>query len=288
MTVKILIGADPELFVKDISTGKYVSSHTFAPGTKKNPLRVDRGALQLDGTAFEFNIDPAETKTEFVSNIAKVKGEMEKVVRQSFPGHNGITLVADPVADYDAEYFSSIPGEALELGCEPDYNAYTQGPNPVPEVRSMFRTGSGHIHIGWTNKMDPFEDGHFQTCCEVVQQLDWYLGLPSLLWDSEGKRRRELYGKAGAFRPKSYGVEYRVLSNTWLRDERLIEFVFDNTTKAIRDMEAGNIAIDSWGQHARNVINKGEPDVRILKHASIPYPAFLEQNATETRRAKFG
>ncbi len=34
--------------------------------------------------------------------------------------------------------------------------------------------------------------------------------------------RRGMYGKAGAFRPKPYGVEYRTLSNAWLsNDERI-------------------------------------------------------------------
>ncbi len=47
---------------------------------------------------------------------------------------------------------------------------------------------------------------------------DLFLGLPSAGADKQGKRR-ELYGKAGRYRPTSYGIEYRVLSNYWLFNE---------------------------------------------------------------------
>ena len=58
--------------------------------------------------------------------------------------------------------------------------------------------------------------------------LDVYLGLDSLTYDKDVERR-ELYGKAGAFRPKEYGVEYRVLSNAWLISPLLMGRVYDIT-----------------------------------------------------------
>ncbi len=55
----MLIGADPEVFLK--VGKKNISSHGLINGDKKNPLKVDKGAVQIDGTALEFNIDPAST-----------------------------------------------------------------------------------------------------------------------------------------------------------------------------------------------------------------------------------
>ena len=68
-------------------------------------------------------------------------------------------------------------------------------------------------------------------CCTLSKELDYYLGLPSLLFDPDTSRRK-MYGKAGAFRPKPYGMEYRVLSNAWLKSPELIKWVFNNTKLA--------------------------------------------------------
>ena len=72
-------------------------------------------------------------------------------------------------------------------------------------------------------------------CCDLVKQLDWYLGGWSIARD-ENTERRSLYGKAGACRIKDYGVEYRVLSNFWVttRDRRLA--VWNRMVQAIADM----------------------------------------------------
>jgi len=54
----------------------------------------------------------------------------------------------------------------------------------------------------------------------------------------KGLLRKELYGKAGAFRDKSYGAEYRTLSNFWIFNNRLIEWVWDNTSRAVAAAES--------------------------------------------------
>jgi hypothetical protein len=82
-----------------------------------------------------------------------------------------------------------------------------------------------------------------------VKQLDCYLGLSSLMYDTDTKRRA-MYGAAGAFRPKSYGVEYRVLSNAWLLSEERMRFVFDTTILAVTDLVAGKRAVEKLEDHA--------------------------------------
>jgi hypothetical protein len=97
------------------------------------------------------------------------------------------------------------------------------------------RTGSGHIHIQFVpqNIDDPFEEGHFARCCELVKELDQTLYESSGYWDCDTERQR-LYGAPGAFRPKKYGVEYRVLSNAWLNEPWTQMFVFDNAFNTTR------------------------------------------------------
>jgi len=226
-TMGITIGADPEIFVT--KENEFVSAHKLVLGTKSEPHKVDRGAVQVDGMALEFNIDPASDKETFLLNIKTVLNTLEGMV----PEHK---LSFNSVADFSKEYLASLPKEATELGCDPDFNAWTGQINNAPDGDALFRTAAGHVHIGWTEGMLEDDPIHYKICRKVVKQLDFYLGLPSILFDKETKRR-ELYGRAGAFRPKPYGVEYRVLSNMWLTSDSLIEWTYSNTIKALQDLK---------------------------------------------------
>ena len=56
-------------------------------------------------------------------------------------------------------------------------------------------------------------------------------------------KRREMYGQAGAYRPKSYGLEYRVLSNFWLQSDDYIKWAYNTVHLALNDyMNSGPIA----------------------------------------------
>lgn len=228
--MQILLGADPEIFVK--KQGNAISAHGMIPGTKKDPFKVENGAVQIDGTALEFNIDPAENEGQFVHNIQTV---MEKLKGMLPPGHE-FDIV--PARYYEKPYFDTLPIEATELGCDPDYNAYYRTINIRPDAATTLRTAAGHVHIGWTKGVDPFHKGHFQMCCQLTKQLDYYLMLGSLFLDPD-QERRKLYGKRGAFRPKPYGCEYRVLSNFWLKSPALIKWVFNQTHLAVKDLMEG-------------------------------------------------
>jgi hypothetical protein len=244
--MKITVGADPEFFVK--KAGQFRSAHGLIPGTKEKPHVVNGGAVQVDGMALEFNIDPVDNADDFVKNINLVMGQMKEMT----PGYE-FALV--PSCRFNGNHFNSQPEEARELGCTPDYNAYTLKENPKPDNKTTMRTASGHIHIGGFPTDDPLSDAHMVRCATLVKQLDCYLGLPSLLFDQD-KNRRAMYGAAGAFRPKPYGVEYRVLSNAWLTTEDRMRFVFDQTVAAVNDLIAGKRAIEKLGEdNVVNVIN---------------------------------
>lgn len=245
---EIKIGADPELFV---SNGKeFVSAHGMVAGTKEEPYPVKNGAVQVDGMALEFNIDPANNPKEFVDNLTSVMEQLKAMV----PDYEVHTV---PVAHFSEEEIGNAPAEALELGCQPDYNAWDGGAaNPVPDGKVNFRTAAGHIHIGWTEGMDIDDAGHRQACILLAKQLDFHLGLPSVLFDRDEKRR-QLYGKAGAFRVKPYGMEYRVLSNAWLKDKSLMLWVYNNTITAFRRLIEGNL--DARANTSR-IINDSDVD----------------------------
>lgn len=220
------VGADPELFVVDINTNSFRSAHNLIPGSKDQPFAVPKGAIQPDGTAAEFNILPAKTVGEFCDHITSVLQSLQKHIGDKDPN---LRLRVVPTAHFDPVYFSKLPNKATLFGCTPDYNAYTSKQNVFDGTDRPYRTGAGHIHLGWTENEDPDDVAHRYDCMQMTKQLDASLYFSSLLWDLDNERRT-LYGKIGAFRPKSYGVEYRSISNAWVADPDLHIWVF-NTTK---------------------------------------------------------
>lgn len=266
--LNLLIGSDPELFVRKVGKKQFQSAHGLVPGDKKNPYKVHNGAVQVDGMALEFNIDPAKNEREFVQNITGVM----KIMGGMVPDYE---LVATPVAKFTKAVMAKQPKEALELGCDPDFNAWDNGnANPRPNGDVNFRTGAGHVHIGWCDGMDVADPGHLEACIMATKQLDYYLGLGSLVYDADTKRRT-MYGAAGAFRPKSYGVEYRVLSNAWLQSEELMAWVYRTTTLAINKLFDGKAAFHQHVGLVKTLMKQKSPNLGTVR-------TLLELHGVET------
>lgn len=258
--MKILIGCDPEVFVK--KGDKFMSAYGLIKGDKRNPQKVHNGAVQVDGMALEFNIDPARNEDEFVFNVQDVYQQMKMMV----PDYE---VVAVPVARFDPEYMKKQPQEALELGCDPDYNAWLGMVNDRPDGDRPMRTAAGHIHIGWTEKQDVQNPVHMMQAREVIKQMDFYLGLPSLTYDSDTDRR-SMYGKAGCCRFKPYGAEYRTLSNAWLQNDKLMRSVYRNAVAGVEALMKGKNLSQKYGdiQEIINTSNIKEA-MKIVKEENI-------------------
>ena len=233
--MQLLIGADPELFVQDSTNGSFISAHDLIPGSKQEPFRVPNGAIQPDGTALEFNIEPVSDADSFVSSINSLMKVLTDEVKQK---NTNFSLSINPVASFELAYLDSLPPVATELGCSPDFDAYRMCENETPCSSVNFRTAAGHIHIGWTQDADYLSPEHFALCQALTKQHDIALFIPSLLFDPDNTRRN-LYGRPGAFRPKPYGLEYRVLSNQWLTSEHLMRWVFNCTLRATQELAEG-------------------------------------------------
>lgn len=238
---KMTLGCDPEFFLKYRTTGHRVSAHDIVPGTKAQPHKLPNGgSVQADGTAVEFNTEPATSAKEFADNVESCLSDIRKMVPMKY------SFCFTPVVKYGEQTFKKIPEDAKRLGCDPDYNAYTMLPNDVPvPPHERIRTGAGHLHIGWLNGdemvKDPHVPDHMEDCAYLVRKLDDTLFYQaSNMWarTSAEAVRRKVYGKKGAFRPKPFGVEYRPLSNSWVGYSRglyvyLFEFVNNVFSKAI-------------------------------------------------------
>jgi hypothetical protein len=222
----VTIGSDSELFVtKD---GKISSFAGVLGYDKDHKLDLGTGVrLQEDNVLLEFDIDPCGTLAEFNQLMGNgINGAREVALSH---GYN----LAEGVAshNYSAKELYFLPETAKVFGCQPDLNALTGLYNPVPEPKKGLRTAGGHIHIGYIDHIGYDNTNDRSKSKNVAGVLcDFFLGIPSLLED-EDDRRKELYGKAGAIRSKDYGIEYRTLSNYWIKDYR--DEVWARTQKVV-------------------------------------------------------
>lgn len=254
----ILIGADPEFFL--LNANGPMPAVGLVPGTKDEPHAVTNGAIQVDGTALEFNIHPASSENEFVNNIVSVVEQMRSRVSEEHK------FFFTPIVRFDKAVFDKLPGHSKVLGCDPDFSAYTLRPNRIPEPPEGVRTASGHLHVGFTTDANPWSDEHFERCASLVRQLDAAVGYPAQFFSPLNERRQKYYGNFGAFRPKTYGVEYRVLDNTWLRHSELTKWVYRQTRWATQLWEEG-VDITLWSDMPNDpesmiyrLIAEGAPD----------------------------
>lgn len=217
----VQLGSDFELFLYDNDAKQYINAKPFIKGSKEAPFNFDRSnpfwRTCLDNVLAEGNIKPARTRKEFVDGINKVMNYIKSIVPKN------VSLHAIPAVDMPEDELNSP--ESVEIGCEVDYNAYTLSSNPTPILSSNLRSAALHIHLS-------YDDMNLITSTEWIKAMDLFLGLPSIMIEPDNKRR-DLYGNAGAYRISPVTTEYRVLSNFFLKDDNLINWVYNNTLLAI-------------------------------------------------------
>lgn len=251
------VGADVELFLKDKITGEIVSAEGFVQGTKNNPFVFDAEnphfATSLDNVLAEFGIPPATNKVEFYNFLKKSITFIERSLPKS------LCTAILPAAELDIKWLQTR--QAKKFGCDPDYNAYTMSHNSSPKSENAcLRSAGGHIHIGYE---DPSEINFFglekggEERARIIKALDLFIGVPSVILEPDNKRK-ELYGKAGAFRPKRYGVEYRTISNFYLESKSLIFWVYQQVMEAMAWLNEGHDIGPMFGSHIQNTINNND------------------------------
>ncbi len=234
MSQTVYIGCDPEVFLRSKSTGLMVSAAGLFPGTKEQPFPLgNAGFVQVDGHALEFNTHPAATEDEFVQNVTMIFDKVKELVEMTDPD---LEIALDPVAEFDPDYFESLPPMSKILGCTPDYSMEDGTMIHAPDIADVpIRTSSGHIHIGYSYGDDAFDDAVFADRLKIAQAVTPHLLKVAKKWESErSEERRKYYGGHGAFRPKHYGVELRALDCLWLANEDRMREVYRTTVEAFR------------------------------------------------------
>ena len=229
MSINFTMGADPEFFLYDKTTKVYKSAHNVLPGTKGNPYKLTYGAVQVDGTAVEFNINPAKTGEEFAFNINETLKEIRTLVPSNY------SFSYKPTVVYPASYWDDLPDLTKEIGCDPDYMSTCTRPTKASAPpNGRMRHGGGHIHLGWKNPNTGMSVSHLWDARQIARQFYNTIRLficKYRIFEPDLDRKANV--PLAAYRPKPYGTECRGLSNNWLNYPLLYNWLFNTSKKVV-------------------------------------------------------
>lgn len=144
----------------------------------------------------------------------------------------------------------------------------------------------GHVHVGYEKPTQKLNE-------RIIKFMDLYLGVPSVIVDSASKDRRLLYGKAGCFRSKPYGVEYRSLSNFWAFENTYIHWL-TSTVEEITQRLVLDYGFKFTEEMEKNIVNCiNNSDVELAKkicdefRIEIPELPNVERNKYVNDMKKF-
>ena len=216
--------------------------------------------LQEDNVSLEFNIPVCNKIQEFEQAVTTINREVYHTLR-----HLGYSISKDCGVSFDKNELTHP--NALVFGCEPDFNAWLMKENEKPHAKDEnLRTCGGHIHVGTDIPM-----------VTGIQLMDLFLGVPSIILDNTPSsiKRRELYGKAGAMRPKPYGFEYRVLSNFWIFSPETIKWVYNQTRMICENSDAWKLT-EKTAKKIQTCINTS--DIELAKYLIGEYNCPMPDN----------
>lgn len=256
----VTLGGDPEFFfAKD---GKIIGSEKVltADGLKiaaadsrdnYHPADISDNKFVIDGVQAELHPRPGMCRALLGNDIAQCFRNLDKMMKKK-----GVSADFSQNVEVSQEEMDTLSDKNKVFGCAPSLNAYDGGESKITVDPKVFRgrSAGGHIHIGNAHQIyinNPTYREQYRAAYELsknpanpwalawrlekalkssdimVPILDIVVGNTCVLIDRDPSNieRRKVYGKAGEHRIKEYGIEYRTLSNFWLRSYQLMSFV---------------------------------------------------------------
>lgn len=260
---RVFLGSDPELFF--LKNGSVVGSEKILP---KSGLVYDNGSgepvskVVIDGIQAELNPSPRTCRDLFIGEIAHCFKKLADSMEDS-----SMVDLSKSVVQVSKKELESLSPESKKLGCMPSDNVYSKDSAiKVDQATYRYRSAGGHIHLGipknnqWSgsemiiaNKRVELALRNYNT---MVPVLDTIVGNTCVLLDKgkSAKTRRENYGRAGEYRKPEHGLEYRTLSNFWLRSRQLTSFVLGLSRFSV-DIVAQGMEGDNYSKELLSLVN---------------------------------
>jgi len=194
-----MIGYDVESFLE--IDGQPIAAEKFLGGSKNNPEALDDQVVSHPDNVMAEFASRSPFDHQYLRDI--ISNDIKKLVQRVAPAKVLLISAMDCPSGMLAD--STL---AEEIGCDPDYrDGRMREPISTPDI-GHYRYAGGHIHF----------DGHKDLPADIAARVcDVLLGAPLVAMGEKQEGRRTVYGLNGLYRPKSYGIEYRTLSNFWAK-----------------------------------------------------------------------
>jgi len=235
----VSLGCDPEFFFS--KNGKIIGSEKVID---EEDLDAEENRVIIDGVQAEINPEPSTCRQTLAGNIADCFDVIDDIARRK-----KVKVDSSQNIKIEPQELLALSEKSRQFGCAPSKNKDKNNKIRIKDAsKYYYRSAGGHIHIGYTG------DGWFTKGVThkallnhkvMIPILDIIVGNTCVLIDRDkgNKIRRKTYGRAGEYRTPKYGLEYRTLSNFWLRDYKLMSFVMGLTRMAV------NIVTSSTKSH---------------------------------------
>lgn len=224
----LMLGCDPEFFFE--KNNKIIGSEKvidISNGLKRDNL-TGASKFIVDGVQAELNPRPNTCREQLANEIGACFYMLLKHIEKD----KDLKVNFKQTVKITKKELNSLAESSRRFGCSPSKNPDPKSRNIVSTrnpATYMYRSAGGHIHLGTTSNYptDPINCLMHEPE-RLVNMLDVIVGNTCVLIDRDpgNIERRKVYGRAGEYRTPSYGLEYRTLSNFWLRSYALMSFVF--------------------------------------------------------------
>lgn len=259
----LTFGADPEFFFqkkKIVGKGPIVGAEKYIPS---EGVAATSGKIIIDGVQAEINVNPDTCRQRFANNISRIMRRVQQEIK-----NKRVEVNWDVTVNMTKTEMRSLSDKNKVFGCSPSLNAYGEE-KTLPDANVyLYRSAGGHIHIGnggYERLGKLLDKGNLD---EIVKVLDIIVGNTCVLVDRDAGNieRRKCYGRAGEYRaPKrnnGQGLEYRVLSNFWLKNYKLMSMAFGLTRLALGFAESPKAKKELMAavseEDIRNAINNND------------------------------
>lgn len=219
-----MLGCDPEFFFK--RKNEIIGAEKVLP---VGGLKTKGGKIIIDGVQGELNPNPSTNPDELYQNILDCFSELKNILSEDTTIDTSVTV------EVSESEMQSLDDKSKQFGCAPSLNTSGVCGTGISDAsKYLKRSAGGHIHLGHNNnekliflfKHEPEK---------VVNVLDIVVGNTCVILDrDEGNiERRKTYGRAGEYRLPPHGLEYRTLSNFWLKDKKSFDRVITLVDVAI-------------------------------------------------------